>query len=406
MLPKLVNHSDDLQRLVSEGYHIEVKGDHLLMHNFPYVNSAKQVCQGTLVVGLHCVNNATTTPGNHVAWFIGEHPCNVDGMPQSGLVVNPQAAQLTPTLSVNCMFSSKPTHGRGYRDHHEQLTTYANMLWHPAVVIDPACTPCTFPLYTETTDGATTQSPFLYTDTATLRAGLGAIAPKLAQQNVAIIGLGGTGSYVLDLIAKTPIVHIHLYDGDGLVQHNAFRAPGAVSVAVLKEKITKVEHYKRMYSQMRSGIVANAWRVTEENVAALAQMDFVFVCIDRGDAKPAIFKALIAANVPFIDVGMGVELTSAGLTALIRTTYCTATTHQHATEGGRVSFAQPPLNAEYQRNIQLADLNMLNAALAVIRWKKHCGFYQNFGSEHHSSYSLATNHLLNEEIDGAPINQD
>lgn len=406
MLPKLVNRSEDLRRLVSEGYHIEVKGDHLLMHNVPYVNSARQVNRGTLVVGLYCVNDVTTTPGYHVAWFIGEHPCNADGTAQSGLVVNAQAAQLTSTLLVNLTFSSKPTHGRGYRDHHEQLTTYANMLWHPAVAIDPACTPCTFPVYSEATDGDATHSPFLYTDTATLRAGLGAIAPKLAQQNVAIIGLGGTGAYVLDSIAKAPIVNIHLYDGDVMAQHNAFRAPGVVPVAVLEEKIAKVEYYKRVYSQMRNGIVANACCVTEENVADLAQMDFVFVCIDRGDAKPAIFKALIAANVPFIDVGMGVDLTVAGLTASIRTTYCTPTQHQHAFEGNCVSFGPPPLNAEYQRNIQLADLNMLNAALAVIRWKKHCGFYQHMGGEHHSIYALSTNHLFNEEIDGTPTNQD
>ena len=35
---------------------------------------------------------------------------------------------------------------------------------------------------------------------------------------VAIVGLGGSGSYILDLIAKTPICEIHLYDGDTLIR--------------------------------------------------------------------------------------------------------------------------------------------------------------------------------------------
>jgi ThiF family len=405
MLPKLVYHSEDLRRLVSDGYHIEIQGDHLLMHNIPYVGNEKRVMRGTLVVSLCVVGGETRQPGNHVAWFIGEFPCAADGTPQLGLVIGQDTVLLAPSLTINFTFSSKPTHGRGYQDHHEQLTTYANMLWHPAVAIDPTCTPRTFPVYSEGADEAELLSPFLYTDTATLRAGLGNFSPKLAQENVAIIGLGGTGAYVLDMIAKTPIKNIHLYDGDGLAQHNAFRAPGAVSVAVLDEKISKVEYFYRVYSQMRRGVIAHPCSVTAGNMAELSTMDFVFLCIDRGDAKPAIFNALIDAKIPFIDVGMGIEHTSAGLTGLIRTTFCTPEKQQHMREGGRVSFSPPPPRAEYQRNIQLADLNVLNAALAVVRWKKHRGFYQNFGAEHHSTYSLSTNRLLNEEIDGA-FNQD
>jgi hypothetical protein len=37
---------------------------------------------------------------------------------------------------------------------------------------------------------------------------------KLELGKIAIIGLGGTGSYVLDLAAKTPVKEIHLFDGD------------------------------------------------------------------------------------------------------------------------------------------------------------------------------------------------
>ena len=31
---------------------------------------------------------------------------------------------------------------------------------------------------------------------------------------VAVIGLGGTGSYLLDALAKCPVAEIHLYDDD------------------------------------------------------------------------------------------------------------------------------------------------------------------------------------------------
>ena len=51
----------------------------------------------------------------------------------------------------------------------------------------------------------------------------------------------------------------------------------------------------------------------------------------------------------------------------------------------------------YERNIQVADLNALNAALAVIRWKRLRGFYNDLKREHHTLYAIDGNHLLNED---------
>ena len=50
----------------------------------------------------------------------------------------------------------------------------------------------------------------------------------------------------------------------------------------------------------------------------------------------------------------------------------------------------------YASNIQIAELNALNAAFAVIAWKKRMGFYQDCKNEHHSTYSLNCNLLLSE----------
>jgi hypothetical protein len=53
---------------------------------------------------------------------------------------------------------------------------------------------------------------------------------------------------------------------------------------------------------------------------------------------------------------------------------------------------------EYTTNIQIADLNVLNAAFAVIKWKKMCGFYQDLEQEYFSCYVLNTSQLLNDDI--------
>ena len=73
-------------------------------------------------------------------------------------------------------------------------------------------------------------------------------------QKVAIVGVGGTGSYVLDLVAKTPVREIHLFDGDDFLQHNAFRAPGAPSLEQLVAKPKKASYFKAIYDKMRTGI--------------------------------------------------------------------------------------------------------------------------------------------------------
>ena len=52
---------------------------------------------------------------------------------------------------------------------------------------------------------------------------------------------------------------------------------------------------------------------------------------------------------------------------------------------------------DYETNIQIAELNALNAALAVIRWKRFLGFYRDAGKEYFSSYQIATGELCNEE---------
>ena len=44
---------------------------------------------------------------------------------------------------------------------------------------------------------------------------------------------------------------------------------------------------------------------------------------------------------------------------------------------------------EIYRNMQVADLNMLNAAMAVMKWKKLRGFYADDVHEYHSLYTLA-----------------
>lgn len=54
---------------------------------------------------------------------------------------------------------------------------------------------------------------------------------------------------------------------------------------------------------------------------------------------------------------------------------------------------------EYDKNVQIADLNALDATLAVIRSKKPRGAYFDFKHKRFSSYTIDNNMLLSEDLD-------
>ena len=50
---------------------------------------------------------------------------------------------------------------------------------------------------------------------------------------------------------------------------------------------------------------------------------------------------------------------------------------------------------EYDANIQTAELNALNAGLAVLYWKKQAGIYADSKREMHSTFTTSANLLAN-----------
>jgi hypothetical protein len=148
-----------------------------------------------------------------------------------------------------------------------------------------------------------------------------------------------------------------------------------------------------MYSKMRQGIFAHDVYIDETNVDLLKEMDFVFICIDKGKAKKLIVERLEAWGKPFIDVGMGIQLIDEKLLGVLTVT--TSTPEKRAHFRDRVAFGDGEAENEYSRNVQIADLNALNATFAVIKWKKLMGYYHDLGGENFCAYTLGNNRMAN-----------
>lgn len=392
MSRELISRSPDLKRLQDEGYDIEERAGHLLVKHVPYVNPSGEVKYGTTISKLELSGDVTTKPTDHVVYFDGETPCNRHGQVLSKIVNSSGHQDFGSGIVAEHTFSSKPANG--YPDYYEKMTTYVHMLAGPAQAIDPDATAKTFPVIEATED----ESVFWYIDTASSRAEIGAISEKLKLHSVAIVGLGGTGAYILDLVAKTPVGEIHLFEGDRFLQHNAFRSPGAPSIDELRQAQRKVSYFHERYSRMHRHIIPHEGYLQEGNLEILRGMAFVFLAIDDGKAKEAIVAALEEYGIPFVDVGMGVYEADGFLAGQLRVTTSTPQQRDHVRHKNRIPFSdREDEEDDYSQNIQIADLNALSAALAVIKWKKLFGFYRDLENEHFTIYEVDGNHILNED---------
>lgn len=387
-----ISHSPDLLRLRETGYNIEVtKGGYLVVRDVPYVNSARVVLRGALVSTLDLAGDRTRTPQDHTMMFMGEFPCHTDGRPMEMLRLESNPIKLDDGLEVQHKFSRKPLSG-AYVDYFEKVETYVALISREAIILDATATPLTF----QVIEPDDSDYPFNYLDTASARAEINVIARKLADERVAIVGVGGTGSYVLDLVAKSPVREIHLFDKDGFSTHNAFRAPGAPSVEDLRAQPRKTRYFESCYSKMNRRITAHEEDVVASNLEVLRNMTFVFLCMDRGPEKKPIVEKLEECGVPFVDVGIGLYRHGDSLGGQLRVT--TSLPGRRESARSNIPFGGIEAEDEYDKDVQVAELNALNACLAVIRWKKLRGFYLDSEQEQLTTYTIAFNLLNSEDL--------
>lgn len=406
MSPLPIARSEDLARLRDEGYTVRFVGAYLVIADVPWVDTERAVHEdGALVMALTTDGASTKTaqPSDHTAYFMGGVPCLSTGEKMTDTIINNENPQdLGNGLATACYFSAAPKGDHKYRDYWHKVTTYVGFITGEARKVNPNVTARRYKAVPAEADG---DRPFRYLDTASSRAGITALNEKLAEEVVGIVGLGGTGAYILDGVAKTKAPAIHLFDGDVMQTHNAFRSPGAMSIDDLDQEPTKVNYYTSVYSRMREGITAHPYPIDEANVSELTAMTFVFLALDDAPAKKPIITALVAAGVPFIDVGMGIDLKDDRLSGLVRTTLVTPDKHDHAAV--RIPTESVDEGEVYRSNIQIAELNSLNADFAVMQWKTYRGIYADTsGGSHNTVFNVSSMRIANEETTDIDLTVD
>ena len=385
MSQELINHSDDLKKLQNEGYEIDVNNGYGIVSHIPYLKANGEIDYGILVSKIALVGDKANYDGDHVIYFSGEQPCNIDGT-EITPIKHCETNSVFAGINVKRSFSNKPD--GNYKDYYEKFVNYANIISFPAIAKDSSVTAKTFKkVVTEE------KSVFQYVDTNSSRAGIDNCNRKMLNKKIAIIGLGGTGAYILDLVSKTNVNEIHLIDGDTFCQHNAFRSPGAASKEIFPKSMSKVSYFKGKYQNMHKNLIEYDMFIKEENVSTLKDMDFVFICIDSGIARKIITDYLVSEEIPFIDAGMGLQNINDTINGQIRITVFNKTNYDRIPV--YLDFDEDGDDV-YNTNIQIAECNALNAAIAVMEWKKYFRIYENVNSKCQNVYSIEMGEMVRE----------
>ena len=251
--------------------------------------------------------------------------------------------------------------------------------------------------------------PFRIPNTFEARAEIGPVQDRIRDQSIAIIGLGGTGAYVLDLIGKTPVAEIHLLDADDVDWHNFMRAPGAPTADEITSRRTgpflKVDYYHSKYASLREGIHAHAVRVDSSSMFAgflfAHPVDYAFVCIDQlidsdSPRQDVVYSALSEAGVPFIDSGVSITLDNGAVRGVVTTSAYAAgcLKWKDAVPNARVHGDHPGY-----RNVQLPEVNALAAALAVMEWRRRTGQYVSDSTSFLHKFRLETPRVVAHQTD-------
>jgi hypothetical protein len=388
MFQKLVSHNNDIQRLVEKGYAVGFDSNCMVVRDISYLDAKGDLKWGAFVTKLVFTDNEHVTQEDHQIWFAGSHPYNVDGTAIANLGGGETTVALSKAaedIKIERSFSNKPRIDgelKPFANFFDKIESYAGIICGPAKAkFGAAANPLTFGSMEAVHD----QSVFKIHDTLTSRAEISDLSMLFKDEVVAIIGLGGSGGYLLDFMVKTPVREIRGFDRDPFHVHNVFRAPGKFEESELRK--SKADIYQVRYDNFRTGLNLKAKFIDATCGEDLDGVTFAFVCVDKGSSRAGIFELLFAKRIPFIDVGLGLNRKHGPLCGMLRVTYYPSDLAQKVKKKALSELSDRPAD-EYRRNIQLGEFNAMNAALAVMRYKQVKGFYLDETASYHTLFEV------------------
>ena len=285
------------------------------------------------------------------------HVANIRGLAQGGVYDRrgEPIGNLVKTGENNCTISIKKDSGE-YVNAWDALKTYINAIYggFKAGETDNRWNvdrPYTFPIL-----GERNREEVEWLD-------------LIRSERVAIIGLGGVGAWIADLIAKADVAEVHGWDADKIEAKNIIRMPGAINPDWIGK--SKAKWFEETYSKIRDGVFGHRKHVSEKNIAEVREnITYCFVAVDNDEARRIVCGAMAEAGIPFVDVGLSLNRA------------------ENSQVYGAMRIVNSPPNDEAWRKaipqvgqagqeiygrLELPDMGALAAGLAVQSWRKMRG---------------------------------
>ena len=136
----------------------------------------------------------------------------------------------------------------------------------------------------------------------------------LRRMRVGVVGCSGTGSIVIELMARNCIGHLVIVDPDCVEEKNLNRIVNTTQ-ADARKGIPKVESTKRGIKRMGMKVRVDAYQshtTDKEVVEALTDCDVIFGCVDSAEGRYHLECIASAYYIPYFDVGVNLETDQVG----------------------------------------------------------------------------------------------
>jgi molybdopterin/thiamine biosynthesis adenylyltransferase len=229
----------------------------------------------------------------------------------------------------------------------------------------------------------------------------------LSALRVAVIGCSGTGSIVIEQLARLGVGGFVLVDPDHVEHKNLNRILNATETDAERQEL-KVAVMHRMIRSLGRGqevLPLPANLDTPEAIRRVAECDVIFGCVDTAEGRNLANRIAACYVQPYVDVGVSLAADGAGgIAAIAGAVHYFAPGQQSLIERGAITQEQVPaeemrrLNPEryaelrQQAHIQGVDVdrpavisvNMLFASLAVNDFLARIHRFRNVGNEEYA----------------------
>lgn len=216
----------------------------------------------------------------------------------------------------------------------------------------------------------------------------------LAQERVAIVGLGGVGAWIADFVIKADPQDVHGWDYDCIEPKNILRMPGGLDPKVWIGK-PKADWFQETYSLIHTSAHGHNAKVLPTNVQDVIEgTTFAFVAVDDAEDRMMVCDALANAGIPFVVVG----LSAARKDKRVKVSMRIVTAHVGASSWREAIPQVGRAGQEDYGSLDLPDVYSMAAGWAIQSWRKMRGQFRQRKREECLDYSADDQSLIVREV--------